>query len=54
MMAARCASRYGSVRDRDNCCNSTRSSSDKTSLERLDLPAMPKHNSKQIYQFMFY
>src|SRR5688572_29656307 len=42
MIAARCASRCGAVRDRATCSNSARSSSDKTSLDRLDLPAMPK------------
>ena len=51
-MAARCASRCGRVRERANCFNSAQSSSDKTSLDRLDLPAMPKHNRKQIYLFM--
>jgi hypothetical protein len=54
MKAARCASGGGSVRDRDNCSNSARSSSDKTSLDRLDFPAMLQHNRKQIYPFMFY
>jgi hypothetical protein len=40
MIAARYASRWGKVRDRDNCSNSARSTSDKISLDRRDLPAM--------------
>jgi hypothetical protein len=53
MIEARCASRCGAVRDRDICSNSARFSSDKTSLDRLDFPAMPKHTRKHHHTIMF-